>query len=58
MRVESIGDVEVAGDEAVQGVAEDISSWRQFTTNRDVRAAASVLVNPVLKCLGYSLVCS
>lgn len=58
MRVEGVGDVEVVGDEAGQGAAEDISSWRQFTTNRDVRAAASVLVNWVLKRLGHSQVCS
>lgn len=53
-----MGDIEVVGDEAGQGAAEDISSWRQFTTNRDVRAAASVLVNWVLKRLGHSQVCS
>jgi hypothetical protein len=56
VRVEGVGDVEVVGDETAQSTAVEIGSWGEFTTNCDVRAAASMLVTLLLKHLDHSQV--
>jgi hypothetical protein len=58
VRVEGVGDVEVVGDETAQSTTVEIGSWRELTTNCDIRAAASMLVTSILKRLGHSQVCS